>query len=226
MRTLTLALADDEALFRKGLRLILSNHAHIKIVFEAEDGEDLLRKLHAVSEVPDILLLDLKMPDLNGIEAAKRIQKDFPSLKTIVLSTYFNEAFVVNLLEYGIAAYLSKDTDPDMLVATIEEVTAKGFSYSEEVLQIIRENMTNKNRPKAQLPFNIKLTSREQEILEFICNEYTTPEIAKKLFLSPRTVNGHRNNLLAKLGCKNTAGLVALAVQQKLVKVSPRRVMG
>jgi len=225
MRTLNIALADDEALFRKGLRLILSNYPHFQILFEAENGTDLLQQLQSTPTLPDILLLDLKMPETNGIEVAKIMQREYPTVKIIVLSTYFNQAFVVNLLEYGIAAYLSKDSEPDSLVTTINEVAEKGFHYSNKVMQIIRQNMTQKSRPKMQMPFNIKLTSREKEILQLICNEYTTPEIAKMLFLSPRTVNGHRNNLLAKLGCKNTAGLVALAVQQGLVQIDPKRAM-
>ncbi|MEL6720346.1 MAG: response regulator transcription factor [Bacteroidota bacterium] len=226
MRTLKIAIADDEALFRKGLRMILSNHRHINILFEAENGADLLRQLKSTHTLPDILLLDLKMPETNGIEVAKAMQASYPDIKIVVLSTYFNQAFVINLLEYGVAAYLPKDSEPNLLIRTIDCVAEKGFHYSDEVLRIIQENMTKKSRPKMQMPFNIKLTSREKEILQLICNEYTTPEIAKMLFLSPRTVNGHRNNLLAKLGCKNTAGLVALAVQQNLVQIDPKQAMG
>jgi len=226
MRTLNIAIADDEALFRKGLRLILSNHHHMNVLFEAENGKDLLQKLQSAANLPNILLLDLKMPETNGIEVAKIMQGEYPQVKIIVLSTYFNQAFVVNLLEYGVAAYLPKDSEPDLLITTINGVAEKGFYYSDEVMQIIRENMTKKSRPKMQLPFNVKLTSREKEILQLICNEHTTPEIAKMLYLSPRTVNGHRNNLLAKLNCKNTAGLVALAVQQGLVQLDPKRAMG
>lgn len=225
MRTLNIALADDEALFRKGLRMILSNHQHFNVLFEAENGKDLLQKIQFSPSLPDILLLDLKMPETNGIEVAKTMQGSYPDVKIIVLSTYFNQAFVVNLLEYGVAAYLPKDSEPDLLITTINGVAEKGFYYSDEVMQIIRENMTRKSKPKAQLPYNAKLTPREKEILQLICNEHTTPEIAKILYLSPRTVNGHRNNLLAKLNCKNTAGLVALAVQQGLVQLDPKRAM-
>ena len=104
---------------------------------------------------------------------------------------------------------------------TIREVITKGFSYNDAVMSIIRENMVQKNRPKLKTPFHIHLTKREQEVLELICNQATTAEIAKKLFISARTVEGHRNNLLQKLGCRNTAGLVVFALQHQLVQIRP-----
>lgn len=216
-----LALADDEALFRKGMKLLLEDYEGISVVLEAQDGEQLLQQLRQATTLPDVLLLDMKMPNLNGVETAKVLQENFPSIKIIVLSTYFSKAFIVNMIELGAGAYLPKNATPDEVVATIREVYNNGFSYNQAVLEVIRDNMLQKSKPKMPLSFGVEITSREKEILQLICEEYTTGEIAEKLFISPRTVDGHRNNLLEKLGCKNVAGLVVYAIQHQLVKISP-----
>jgi DNA-binding NarL/FixJ family response regulator len=218
MEIITIAIADDESLFRKGMKLILNSYEDLEIILEAEDGEDLIQKLRAADNFPKILLLDLKMPKMNGIEAAKIIREEFPELKIIVLSTHFSRAFIINMIELGAASYLPKNSEPEEVVETIRAISLKGFHYSIQVLRIIRENMVSKNKPKALFPF--ELTTREKEILKLICEQYTTPEIGKKLFISPRTVDGHRNNLLSKLNCKNVAGLVVFALQNQVVDIS------
>lgn len=215
------ALADDEALFRKGMKLLLEDYEGISVILEAQDGAQLLQLLQQAPTLPDVLLLDMKMPNLNGVDTAKALQEQFPSIKIIVLSTYFSKAFIVNMIELGAGSYLPKNANPDEVVATIREVYNHGFSYNQAVLEVIRDNMLQKSKPKMPLSFGVEITSREKEILQLICEEYTTGEIAEKLFISPRTVDGHRNNLLEKLGCKNVAGLVVYAIQHQLVKISP-----
>lgn len=216
-----IALADDEVLFRKGMKLLLEDYEGINVMLEAQDGEQLLQLLLQATSLPDVLLLDMKMPNLNGVDTAKALQERFPSIKIIVLSTYFSKAFIVNMIELGAGSYLPKNATPDEVVATIREVYNNGFSYNQAVLEVIRDNMMQKNKPKMPLSFGVEITSREKEILQLICEEYTTGEIAEKLFISPRTVDGHRNNLLEKLGCKNVAGLVVYAIQHQLVKINP-----
>jgi len=218
-----IALTDDEALFRKGMRSLIEDFEGMEVILEAASGTDLLQQLANTTPLPDVLLLDLNMANLNGIETAKVLQKDYPSIKAIILSSYFSKAFVINLIEIGASAYLPKNALPEEVAQTIQEVVTKGFSYNDAVMQIIRENMVQKNRPKLKTPFKISLTKREQEILELICNQATTAEIAKQLFISTRTVEGHRNNLLQKLGCRNTAGLVVFALQHQLVQINPDR---
>lgn len=216
-----LAIADDEALFRKGMTALIEDFKGIQVLLEASNGRELLEKLEVADQIPHVLLLDLNMPELNGIETAKILHKDYPDIKIIVLSTYFSKAFVINMIEIGAASYLPKNALPEEVEQTIQEVMQKGFSYNDAVMGIIRENMMQKTRPKIKTPFQISLTNREQEVLQLICEQYTTSEIAKKLFISTRTVEGHRNNLLQKLGCKNTAGLVVFAIQYQLVQISP-----
>lgn len=221
IHSIRIALTDDEALFRKGLRSLLEEAEGLDVLWEAEDGQDLLDKLSSADPLPEVLLLDLKMPRLTGIEAAKVIREKYPDIRIVVLSTYFSKAFIVNMIEIGAGAYLAKNTDPDEVIMTIREVHQKGFYYSGPVMEVIREHVMAPHAPKPKPVFEVEITTREQEILQLICEQYTTSEIADKLFISPRTVDGHRNNLLEKLGCRNTAGLVVFAIQKQLVNLPP-----
>jgi DNA-binding NarL/FixJ family response regulator len=217
MNTISIAIADDETLFRRGMKLILNDYPRFQVDLEAENGVDLLDKLSAAETLPDILLLDLKMPKMNGIETAKILQKKYPDVKIIVISTHFSRAFIINMIELSAVAYLPKNSQITDVVATIESVYENGFYYNNEVLTIIRENIISKKKPKAQ--FSLELTNREKEVLQLICEQHTAPEIAEKLFISARTVDGHRNNLLLKLNCRNVAGLVVFALQHELVNI-------
>ncbi|MEO1435418.1 MAG: response regulator transcription factor [Bacteroidota bacterium] len=222
MNPIKIALADDESLFRKGMALLINDFEQVELLLEAGDGHELLQKLSQAATLPDILLLDLKMPNLNGIETVKILSSEYPDIKVIILSTYFSRTFVVNLIELGVAAYLPKNSAPETVELTIKNVYEKEFYYSDEVMTHIRENMMDKKR-QAKPSFFIQLTDREQEILQMICEQYTNTEIGEKLFISSRTVEGHRNNLLQKLNCRNTAGLVAFAIQHKLVQIDPSK---
>lgn len=220
MPTLTIAIADDEALFRKGLKLLIEDYEGLEVILDAEHGQHLLDQL-ATDILPDILLLDLKMPVLNGIETAKILREKYPSIKIIVLSTHFSKAFILNMIELGASAYLAKNSSPEEVIQTIHAVHNKGFHYNSEVMEVIRENMMKKTLPRNKPDLGEELTKREKEILQLICEQFTTAEIAEKLYISPRTVDGHRNNLLAKLGCRNTAGLVVYALQNEIVQLPP-----
>ncbi len=217
--SIPIAIADDEALFRRGIRLIIEDYDDLKVIMEAENGQVLLEKIRTSNELPDVLLLDLKMPVLGGIEAAEIIRQEFPSIHIVVISSHISKAFILNMIEIGAAAYLGKNATPDEVADTIRTVREKGFCYNELVMEVIRENMFGKNPIKPQRSFEVELTGREKEVLQLICEEFTTQEIADKLFLSNRTVEGHRNNMLTKLGCRNTAGLVVYAIQHGLIKV-------
>lgn len=214
-----IAIADDEALFRRGMRLILEDYSGLKVIIEAENGQHLLDNIRASDELPDVLLLDLKMPVMGGIEAAEIIRREFPSILIVVISSHFSKAFIINMIEIGASAYLGKNTAPDEVVETIRMVREKGFYYNTEVMGIIRENIMSPLQTKANREQIIDITNREKEVLQLICEECTTQEIADRLFISVRTVDGHRNNLLSKLGCRNTAGLVVYALQNGLVNL-------
>lgn len=219
-KTIRIAIADDEALFRKGVGLLLQDFADVELLFEAENGQDLLDQLSTCPSRPDVIFTDLKMPVMDGVASARIIAEKYPEIRVVVLSSYFSKAFVINMLEIGASAYLPKNSTPEEMEKTLHGVMEKGFYYSEPVMEIVRENLKEKQKPT--LPsFEIQLSRREKEVLEHICAQYTNAEIAEKLHISMRTVEGHRNNLLHKMNCRNTAGLVALAIQQALVELGP-----
>ncbi len=209
-------LVDDEVLFRKGISFLLEREKNISIIFEASNGVELIAFLNESPIQPDIIVMDLKMPLLNGVEATKILRKDFPEIKIIALTSYDSKSFVANMIQVGAASYLIKNTTPQELLKTINEVATNGFYYNEEVMKNIQEtNLTGKNS-KSLFDTDF-LTSRELEIIQLICKQKSTTEIAETLFISPRTVEGHRNNLLLKTECKNVAGLVVYAVQNQIV---------
>ena len=210
-----IALVDDEVLFRKGISFLLQREDNIDIVFEASNGEELLSQLNDIEIKPDIIIMDLKMPVLNGVEATKIIRKSFPEIKIIALTSYDTKSFVANMIQVGAVAYLIKNTTPKALLHTINQVAKKGFYYNENVLETIKETILSSKKPKSNLETGF-LSPREIEILQLICQQKTTAEIAEELFLSPRTVEGHRNNLLLKTESRNIAGLVVYAIQNEI----------
>lgn len=216
-KKITIALADDEQLFRQGLIAILSKSNNLEILFDAEDGNQLIEKLRKASRKPEIVITDLKMPGLNGVEATKIIRKEFPKIKIIALTSYFSKPFILNMISIGAVAYLAKNSTPNLMVKTIKEVSKTGFYYDAQVLKYIHESILNpSNKKKSELDPNY-ISKREKDVLQLICKQYTTSEIAEALFISPRTVDGYRNSLLTKTDSKNVAGLVIYAITHKLI---------
>ncbi|MCI2229312.1 response regulator transcription factor [Polaribacter sp. MSW13] len=222
MKKINIAIADDEELFRKGMQFLLERESNLNVCYEAKNGKKLISYISTTKIIPDIILMDLKMPEMNGIEATKFIHKSHPNIKIIALTSYDGKSFITNMIDVGASSYLLKNTSSKMVIHTINEVFKKGFYYDEKVLKIIHENIKSSSgkRIKSDLDKNL-LSKREIEILELIFEQYTTAEIAKKLFLSPRTVEGHRNNLLIKTKSKNVAGLIIYSIQKKIIEITP-----
>lgn len=216
--TIKIVLVDDEVLFRKGIFFLLAREQNIEVVFEASDGVELIDFLKESKQKPDIVIMDLKMPLLNGIEATKIIHKDFSDIKIIALTSYDSKSFIANMIDVGAVSYLIKNATPQELLVTINEVAAKGFYYSDYVLSIIQNDIVTNKKSKCNLDTGF-ITSRELEVLQLICKQKSTIEIGEKLFISPRTVEGHRNNLLLKTESKNIAGLVVFAIQNQIVSL-------
>lgn len=215
-----IALVDDELLFRKGISFLLNTIKEFEVVFEASNGEELIHYLEKNEKYPDIIMMDLKMPVINGVEATKIINKSFPSIKIIALTSYNTPSFIANMINVGASSYLVKNATPDEMIFTISEVAEKGFYYNEEVMNVIHQDIINTNQSSKSKLDDEFLTSREKEVLGLICQQLSTNEIAEKLFISPRTVDGHRNNLLLKTESKNMAGLVVFAIQNKIVNIN------
>jgi len=216
---INLSLVDDEALFRQGLKSLLLSYENINIFSEASNGKDFLEQL-SQDNFPDIVLLDLQMPDMNGVELSRILTDKYPQIRIIVLSSHFSTGMVYNMLEIGVSSYLEKNSNAEIVYKTINEVSSKGFYYSSKIQNIINQGIATKKKPRRN-EFSIAITAREKEVLTMICEQYTNAEIAKSLFISTRTVDGHRNNLLKKFNRKNTAGLVAYAIQKELVALDP-----
>ena len=222
MKKINIVIADDEQLFRSGIRFLLEREANFNVIFEAENGKELVGFITNTEIFPDVILMDLKMPEMNGVEATKIIHKVHPDIKIIALTSYDGKSFITNMIDVGASSYLVKNTSPKMVVHTVNEVYDKGFYYDEKVLKIIHENIISSSGKRIKSDLDKKLLSkREIDVLELICEQYTTSEIAEKLFISPRTVEGHRNNLLLKTQSKNVAGLVIYGIQKKLIEITP-----
>lgn len=215
--TIKIILVDDEILFRKGISFLLGREKNIEIIFEASNGDALILFLEDNrNRHPDIIIMDLKMPGINGVEATKIIHSQFPAIKIIALTSYDSKSFVANMIDVGAVSYLIKNATPQELLTTINEVALKGFYYTDYVLKIIQANVLSNKKTKNTFDNDI-LTAREMEVLKLICSQKSTLEIAKDLFISPRTVEGHRNNLLLKTESRNIAGLVVYAVQKEII---------
>jgi DNA-binding NarL/FixJ family response regulator len=222
MKKINIIIADDEELFRKGIRFLLERENNFNITYEAENGKELIDFLSYAKQTPDIIFMDLKMPEINGVEATKTIHKTHPDIKIIALTSFDGKSFITNLIDVGASSYLLKNTSPKMVIHTVNEVFNKGFYYDEKVLKIIQENINSSSGKRIKIDLDKKLLSkREIDVLELICDQCTTAEIAEKLFISPRTVEGHRNNLLLKTHSKNVAGLVIYGIQKKLIEITP-----
>ncbi|WP_339920835.1 response regulator transcription factor [uncultured Flavobacterium sp.] len=217
--TIKIVLVDDEVLFRKGISFLLGREENIEIIHEASNGLELISFLKESSQLPDIIITDLKMPLLNGVEATKIIHKDFPQIKIIALTSYDSKSFVANMIDIGAVSYIVKNATPQELLRTIQEVANKGFYYNDTVMKIIQDTVLTSKNNKSKLDSGF-LTSRELEVLQLICDQKTTIEIGEKLFISPRTVEGHRNNLLLKTESRNIAGLVVFAIQNEIASIT------
>lgn len=218
---INIAIADDEQLFREGIRFIIEREANLNVIYEAENGQDLINFLSNSTSLPHIIVTDLNMPKLNGVEATKIIRKTYPTIKIIALSSYASKKFINSMIAVGASSYLLKSTTPKIVIDTINSVHNKGFYYDEKVLKII-SNVDNETKKKIKShKKNNTLSNREIEVLELLCQEYTTKEIADKLFISPRTVEGHRTHLFNKTGSKNIAGLVIYGIQKKIIDIEP-----
>lgn len=212
-----IAIADDHKLFREGLRFLIDQMDNLEVVFEASNGKELLTELK--NHNPDILLLDLDMPEVDGLEALKQIRPLYPDLGIIILTMHSDSKMVAYLMELGANSYLLKDTSPDEFNKAITSVMQEGFYFNKMVSQAMLTGLKGQSKKKPSLSHAETLTSREVEVLELICQEFTAKEIAEKLFISHRTVEGHRKNLIEKLGVKNTAGLIVKAIKEGLIEI-------
>lgn len=215
---INIAIADDQKLFRKGMVALVSTFDEMSLIFEAGNGRELLELCESSEVKPDVILLDLSMPELNGLDTLKILKEKYPTIGVIILTVHEAESFVLATIQAGANGYLAKNAEPEEVELSIREVHKNGFYFTIPMLQLLRKGLANKNQT-ITLSNEHNLTSREKEVLQLICKQLNSVEIAEKLFLSNRTVEGHRNNLLLKTGSRNTAGLVLYALKYKLLDI-------
>ncbi|MDP4184148.1 MAG: response regulator transcription factor [Bacteroidota bacterium] len=206
-------LVDDHTLFRNGLRMLLNNFNNFKIVAEASNGKEFLELLDTTPV--DVVLLDIAMPEMDGIEAAQLALKKYPNLKIITLSMYGEEDYYFKMVSAGVKGFLLKNSDITEVCNAIESVIEGGSFFSKELLFNLVSNLKSSSESHK---LDTELSERELEILILICKGYSNQEIGEQLFISKRTVDKHRANILAKTNCKNTANLVVFAIKNKLVE--------
>ena len=219
-QTMRLALVDDHTLFRKGLiNLIELVCSDCDILFEADNGFDLQQKITKENE-PDILLLDVNMPKMDGFATVQWLTENFPLVKILVVSMVEKEESIVRMLKLGVKGYLSKDVEPQVLGEALNAIMNKGFYYTDFITgKLVHALNNNNNSDKVKTDAMRLMNDREKEFLQLACSELTYNEIAAKMFLSPKTVDGYRNALFEKFNVKSRVGLVLFAIKNGLVEV-------
>ncbi len=215
MSKIKIAIADDYQIFRDGLKVGLSEDENLEVIFEADNGEELMKSLE--SNAPDVIIMDLKMPIMDGMEATKEVRAKYPAIKVLVVTMYDDDKFIIHLMEIGANGYLLKNTEPDEIRKSIYAVHENGYYFNDVVNKALLKKLVLKNNLKPSFNNNVELSERELEVLKLICEEKTAAEIAKEIFLSPRSVEGIRQRLIEKVGVRNTAGLVMFAVKNNMV---------
>jgi len=211
-----LILVDDHKMFREGLRFALSQVTDIEIVGDADNGKAFLKLLEQVK--PDVVLMDVSMPVMDGAEATEEAMKLNPDTKIIALSMFGDTEYYQKMVSKGVRGFLIKETGVDELVTAIQTVNDGGTYFSQQLLQNIIINMANPAVRSSKSKV-IDLTRREEEVLELICKGYSNKEIADALFISQKTVEGHKSNLMDKTQTKSAINLMLFAIKHNLINV-------
>ena len=205
---INVVIADDHTIFRQGLYALLDKEAEINLIGEAKNGHEVLSILEDKSV--DVLLLDIEMPLMDGFDTMRQIKKLKTKPRILVLTMHASPQFIRNIFANGADGYMPKDAEKGKLLEAIETIHNTGAYHTPETVNIVMNTL------KGNIP-STNISEREKEIIKLIADQYTTKEIAEKLFLSSHTVESHRKNILLKLGLKNTAGLVKYAIQKGLI---------
>lgn len=217
-QTIRVAVADDHALFREGIKMIVESRENLRCVIEADNGQALLDAIAKAAKEPDVVLLDLKMPVMDGMECTKRLREEYPRIKILILTMLDQDDYILHLLDLGANGYLLKNSSADEVQRAIETVMERDFYFSEHVSKVMLSGLQRKRKSVPVLNATASITEREQEVLRMMCDEHTTAEIAERLFLSVRTVETHRKHLMEKLGAKNTAGIIYRALKEGVLE--------
>lgn len=208
-------IADDHKIFRDGLKSLMEGESDIKVIGDAADGNQVLLLLQNLQ--PDVILMDISMGEAGGIATTQIVREKYPDIKVLVLSMHSESSYILKMLELGASGYMLKDAGKAEMLSAIRTVASGNSYYSSAVSAKLVEALTRRNKAVTKRD-DIPLTPRELEMLKLIAEEYSNQEIANKLFISIRTVDTHKRNLLEKLKVKNTAGLVKYALKKGLLE--------
>jgi len=209
------AIADDHKIFRDGIKMALKDRDYLKILWEAEDGRDLMHKLKL--KQPDVLLMDIRMPEIDGVNAIGILRKEYEEIKIIVLTMYDDQEMITKMMEMGANAYLTKTTDPEEIYQAILTCMNDDFYFNDLVNKAVLLKLQHKKNVRQFYPNPVKFSEKEIKILKCIAEDKTTEEISKTVFLSPRTIETIRQQMKQKVGAKTIAGLVMYAMRNKLL---------
>lgn len=207
-----IGIVDDHQLFLKSLGLLLQTFGKYEVIVEGLNGEDLQYKMKNIEFVPDIMLVDVNMPVMNGTETIKWLKKDYPEMKLVALSVNNSDKAIIDMIKAGCCAYLLKDTHPNELEKALEEIDGKGH-YNGDISNINFRRLLQYEQNK------INLSERERVFLQYACSDLTYKQIADRMFLSERTIDGYRENLFQKLNVESRVGMVLEAIRKELVNL-------
>jgi len=206
-------LVDDHQLFREGLKLLLGNLPAVGEIYEASNGKEFLESLDTIK--PDVVFMDIEMPVMNGVETTMAALERYPDLRIIALSMYGDEEYTIKMINAGVMGFILKNSGIQEVEEAITNVISGKNYFSQEIVSGMVQNLTKKRKVHK----TGELSERENEVLVYICKGYSNKQIADTLFISKRTVDKHRENLLLKTGSKNTAGLVMYAIQSGIINL-------
>ena len=215
-KKLKVYIADDHTLFRKAMVNLLQTFEDVVEVKDAENGKELLTLMKY--GIPDVAIVDLQMPVMDGAETCENIIQKYPDVKIIILTMHDSERYILHMMEMGVHAFLLKNTEPDELEEAIHAVIEKDFYHNDLVASVLRKNVKEKKVGARPGFAPAELSDREKEILVLVCQELTIKEISQKLSLSENTVRNHRVNIMEKVRVNNMVGLVKYAYDSGLVK--------
>ncbi len=211
-------LVDDHNLLRNGLAGLIKSFGEYNILFEADNGKDFIEKLKSKPS-PNAVLMDINMPEMDGFETCLWLKNNHPEIKVLALSMYDNESSVIRMFKAGAKGYILKDCDPSELKTALHALISKGFYYSEMVTGKLIHTINSMDAEDSQVKNVVQLNEREINFLKLVCTELTYKEIAEKMFLSPRTIDGYRDDLFQKLNAKTRVGLVMYAIRNGVVNI-------
>jgi len=209
MKTYTIVVVDDYVLLGQAIANLVNSFEGFKVAYICTSGKDFLDRLNSSNKTPDIVLMDISMPILNGIETTKLAKKAYPDLKILALTLIEDETSIIEMLKAGANGYLLKDIESNFLKSALKQVIEEGYFYTRRVSNLLVNAISNNNS-------STQLNNRELEFITYSCSELTYNEIADKMFRSPKTIDGYRDSIFRKLNVKNRIGLVLYAIKHKI----------